>query len=253
VLLDSTSSAACTPREVPTASTASKAYRATKYITYNNVGVDLVIDKPANDTVDVLVAYHGTVFVNSKILEAAGTTLDRVKAITMRQDMMIVSVAYPEEGLLFGDNIRESEAALLWVKQKASAELGVVIKKVFLEGHSQGGYIVTRLNTMHTSDGVVANALGPLNLALRCQLEETNQLPGSPVCALLRNSYGSARTNPQPYNERSLLNFTNNFKADILFTQGLQDAQIQFSIMASFSTASQSMHNMPTTYIFGYS
>ena len=78
--------------------------------------------------------------------------------------MMIVSVAYPQEKILFGDNIVQAEAALLWLKNKAGEELGATIKKIFLGGHSQGGYVVTRLNTMHKTNGVIANAPGPLNL-----------------------------------------------------------------------------------------
>ena len=35
------------------------------------------------------------------------------------------------------------------------AALGVRIGRVFLGGHSQGGYLVTRLNTLHEVDGVV--------------------------------------------------------------------------------------------------
>lgn len=39
--------------------------------------------------------------------------------------MLLVSVAYPEENLLFGDNIHHAEAALLWMKNYAEATLGI--------------------------------------------------------------------------------------------------------------------------------
>lgn len=214
----------------------SKAFRQTRLITYNQVSVQVVIDKPTGDAFDVIVAYHGTVFTNDKILEATNTTLDQVRRITTRPQVMIVSVAYPEEGLLMGENLRESEAALLWVKERAAQELGIRIQKIFLVGHSQGGYLATRLNALHQTDGVVANGPGPLNLALRCQMEENNQLPITPTCRLQRQLSGSAATNPNPYFERSLLNFTNQFKSPILFVQGLNDAPIQ---LASWSTFRQ--------------
>ncbi|MBP7377972.1 MAG: alpha/beta hydrolase fold domain-containing protein, partial [Pyrinomonadaceae bacterium] len=139
-------------------------------ITYNNVSMDVVIDKPANYFVDVLIAYPGTVVSDANILEAARFILQRTKEITNRTDMMIVSVAYPQEGRLMGDNVREAEAALLWVKEKSRKDLKRKVRKIFLIGHSQGGYIVTRLNTMHATDGVIANAPGPLNLVYRCGL-----------------------------------------------------------------------------------
>jgi hypothetical protein len=202
-------------------------YKITKSISYNSIPVDVVIDKPANDEVDVLIVYHGTVMFDDQILNAANTTLDGFKTILERKDMMLVSVAYPEENLLMGDNILQSEAALLWVKNKASQELGITVKKIFLGGHSQGGYIVTRLNTMHATNGVIANAPGPLNLVYRCQLEENGTIPNGITCTLLKNTYGTTSANPQAYFDRSLLNFTNGFKSDILFVQGMEDSPIQ--------------------------
>lgn len=216
---------------------ADTAYQTVRKITYNGVSVDVVIDKPKNDIVDVLVLYHGTVTFDNKILEAAYNTLDGFKRILNRTDMMLVSVAYPEENLLIGDNLPFAEAALLWVKNKAAQELGITVRKVFLAGHSQGGYIVTRLNTLHATNGVIANAPGPLNLAYRCQLEETGQVPNSIACGQLANTYGAPTANPNPYFLRSLLNFTAPFKSDILFVQGLEDSPIQMYSWPTFKQA----------------
>lgn len=68
---------------------------------------------------------------DSDILAAAETTLNQFKNILNRQDMMVVSVAHPQLNILFGDNILQAEAALLWVKHKANQELGVTVKKYF--------------------------------------------------------------------------------------------------------------------------
>ena len=217
-----------TEQPIPTA------YRITKSVTYNNINVDVVIDKPALNEVDVLLVFHGTVLYDSNLMTAANTTLDKFKGILDRKDMMIVSVAYPQENVLLGDNIVKCEAALLWLKNKASQELGITVKKVFLGGHSQGGYMVTRLNTMHQTNGVIANAPGPLNLVYRCQLEENGQIQPSAVCTKLKNVYGTTSSNPNPYFQRSLLNFTNGFKSDILFIQGLSDSPIQLYTWPSF-------------------
>jgi pimeloyl-ACP methyl ester carboxylesterase len=148
--------------------------------------------------------------------------------------MMIVSVAYPQENVLLGDNIVQAEAALLWLKNNASQELGIKVKKVFLGGHSQGGYVVTRLNTMHQTNGVIANAPGPLNLVYRCELEEQGKVQSGAVCTQLRNVYGTTTNNPNAYFQRSLLNFTKGFKSDILFVQGLNDSPIQMYSWPSF-------------------
>ncbi|NBP05395.1 MAG: hypothetical protein EBV15_04125 [Bacteroidetes bacterium] len=205
------------------------AYLITKTIANDSLSVDVVIDKPKGTSFDVLMVFHGTVTYDSLILEAAYNTLDGFKRILDRKDMMIVSVAYPEENLLFGDNVKHAEAALLWVKNKAAAELGLQINKVFLAGHSQGGYVVTRLNTLQETNGVIANAPGPLNLVFRCQLEEEGKIANGVVCNLLKTKYGTTTVNPEAYQARSLLKFTNSYKSDILFVQGLDDSPIQMT------------------------
>jgi hypothetical protein len=230
----------CIREEDPVNHDPSPAYRKTITATYNGTSVDVVIDKPAGDRFDVLMVFHGTVNFDHLILQAANNSLNVFSGILDRKDMMIVSVAYPEENLLFGDNIRHCEAALLWLKNEADDELGVHVKKIFLAGHSQGGYLVTRLNTMHATDGVIANAPGPLNLLYRCQLEENGQVPGSPQCTLLRDHYGPTADQPAAYSARSLLNFTSDFKTDILFVQGLEDSPIQ---MYSWSTFREAVSN----------
>ncbi len=211
--------------------TSDPAYKITKNIRYDGVSVKVIIDKPKGSEFDVLIVFHGTIqrTVNSDdlILEAAENTLRVFKGLVDNKHLMIVSVAYPQENILFGDNIIQAEAALLWVKNSAKSEIGIDVKKIFLAGHSQGGYIVTRLNKMHQTNGVVANAPGPLNLVYRCQLEENGLIHSTHVCNLLRNHYGTTTANPKGYFERSLLNFTTGFKADILFVQGLNDSPIQ--------------------------
>jgi pimeloyl-ACP methyl ester carboxylesterase len=192
------------------------------------------VDKPALNEVDVLLVFHGTVLYDTSLMTAENNTLDKFKGILDRKDMMIVSVIYPQENVLLGDNIVQAEATLLWIKNKANQELGIKVKKVFLGGHSQGGYIVTRLNTMHQTNGVIANAPGPLNLVYRCQLEENGQIQSGAVCTKLRSVYGTTATNSTAYFQRSLLNFTKGFKSDILFVQGLSDAPIQLYSWPTF-------------------
>jgi hypothetical protein len=80
---------------------------------------------------------------------------------------------------------------------------------------------------MYQTNGVIANAPGPLNLVYRCQLEENGQVQSGAVCTKLKNVYGTTTSNPNAYFQRSLLNFTTGFKSDILFVQGLNDSPIQ--------------------------
>ena len=43
-----------------------EAYRVTQSIEYNDIAVDVIIDKPVGTDFDVLVVYHGTVGLDSK-------------------------------------------------------------------------------------------------------------------------------------------------------------------------------------------
>ena len=206
------------------------------HIDYNGIKVDAWAEGVrGSKEVDMLLVYHGTASKDSLIVDSALTILEKTRNILNRNNLMIVSVAYPEEGLLLGDNIKQSEAALLWAKNKASAELGIKINKIYLFGHSQGGYLVTRLNTMHKTDGVIANAPGPIDLSYRCQFDEKSKKAKQEfVCTLLREEYGSVFTNPIAYRDRSLISFANDYKAKILFIQGLEDSDIQMKLWPEF-------------------
>jgi pimeloyl-ACP methyl ester carboxylesterase len=157
--------------------------------------------------------------------------------------MLLVSVAYPQQNREIGEGLREAEAALLWVKNDASGALGVSVNRIFLAGHSQGAYVVTRLNTLHPTNGVIANAPGPLDFEYRCLLEERGSAPGSQECGLMVQRYGLASTNPAPYRKISLLSFTEGFKADTLYVQGLDDSAIQMRSWPLFRQAVQACKN----------
>lgn len=198
-------------------------------VNYNGVSVKIIVDKPETASADIVMTYHGTVETDDKIVEAARKTLEESKKMTSRKDVMFISVAYPEENLLMGDNLKHAEAALLWVKNKGKSALKIDTKRIFLLGHSQGGYLVTRLNTMHSTDGVIANAPGPLDFKFRCELEESGKIPASGNCQRIKNKFGSTSANPNAYLERSLLAHLEGQKSRIVFTQGMSDSKIQLS------------------------
>jgi len=227
--------AATTPMDQPAPDQPS-AGRQVRQVTFDGVTVTVIIDRPALGSIDALVVYHGSVQSDRDLLLAATTALDTFKGILDRQDMLLVSVLYPQENLPFGDGIRQAEAALLWVKRHAGPELGIRVGKVFLAGHSQGGYMVTRLNTMHSTNGVIANAPGPLDLVYRCQLEESGQILASTFCATLRRTFGPTTADPGAYQQRSLMNFVQAYTSDILFVQGLNDSPIQMHSWPNFKS-----------------
>jgi hypothetical protein len=212
-------------------------------IAYGGVSVQVVIHMPSASVKDVLVLYHPTVWFDDRILPAAENTLDNFKRLLQRDDMLLVSVAYPQQNREIGAGLREAEAALLWVRNDASRALGLSIGRVFIAGHSQGAYVVTRLNTMHQTDGVIANAPGPLDFEYRCLLEERGSAPGSQECGLMASRYGPASADPAPYRRISLLSFTAGFKADVLFVQGLGDSEIQMRSWPLFKQAVQACTN----------
>jgi poly(3-hydroxybutyrate) depolymerase len=212
----------------------SGAYTVTRSIGTSSVAVPAIIAKPVADTVDALLLFHGTVEYDSLVPGATQQTLAKFGALLDRDDLLLVSVAYPEEGLLLGDNYRHAEAALLWVRERAAQELGITVGKIYLAGHSQGGYLVTRLNAEYEVAGVIASAPGPLNLGFRCGLEEDGKLAPGLNCGRLYAAYGSTRENPGAYAARSLLGFTGQQRSPVLFVQGLDDSPIQIYSWPTF-------------------
>jgi hypothetical protein len=232
--------ASATPPPVSSPASAAQGLRT---VTYGGVSVQVVIHIPPAAVKDALVLYHPTVWFDDRIVPAAENTLENFKRLLYRDDMLLVSVAYPQQNREIGEGLREAEAALLWVKNDASGALGVSVNRIFLAGHSQGAYVVTRLNTLHPTNGVIANAPGPLDFEYRCLLEERGSAPGSQECGLMVQRYGLASTNPAPYRKISLLSFTEGFKADTLYVQGLDDSAIQMRSWPLFRQAVQACKN----------
>ena len=106
-------------------------------VAYDEVEVDVIIDRPEVDTGDVLILFHGTAGTDDKILNASQLILDNTKRMLGDREVLYVSVVYPEEDLLFGDNLKYGESAVNWVKEKMSNEMGFSIKKQFMIGHSR--------------------------------------------------------------------------------------------------------------------
>jgi hypothetical protein len=154
---------------------------------------------------DVVVVYHGTLEErgNTTIRQASETSLGfftNSTSVNIR-DKIIFSVAYPqdhisstrqydldgvgleEEDFLFGDNLVYARAALLWVKNSLNSFMSAqgiskTIGDVYTFGHSQGGALVTKLNTLETVTGVVANAPGPIQFDSTC-----SRFPYNTSCA----------------------------------------------------------------------
>lgn len=225
---------ACRKKEPAPQDKTPAAWQGLKTLSHGGVQVQAAFDVPAAAKADVILTYHGTVGFDSLIVQAAYNALDGFRRLSDRKDILYVSVAYPEENLLMGDNLAHAEAALLWVRDSLTAVFGVEVGKVFLAGHSQGGYLVTRMATRHQTDGVIANGPGPLNLVYRCGLEEQGRIPAGMTCNRLRSVYGRTDSNARAYMDRSLLNFTRGFKSDILFVQGMNDSPIQMYSWPAF-------------------
>lgn len=206
----------------------------------------LWVPTSVGNSVDIVVCYHGT-------LEQTGTTTIADASLRLRgimkddvkiNDKIIFSVAYPQDhisvtrninmltqgqldSLYFGDNIIYARAALLWAKNSLNAlltsqGLNQQINKVYLFGHSQGGSIVHKLNTIETTDGVVANAPGPIRLDETCAAAAGGT---NTTCNKL-SALGSPTSTPlssNPYYVRSVANFVTGHISKVTYLQALGD------------------------------
>ena len=169
---------------------------------------------PAYSTVgarDVIVAFHGTlpdddpdpavVATQDGIQEQAISFLNNVliNANTLSLvDKIIFSVACPQDHIsnvrqynlsgvgkeeptfLMGDNLPYARAAVKWVINSLNTFIAdnggsATIGDVYLLGHSQGGKLAAKINTLETGiAGVVSNSPGPIQFDLTCSADPTN-------------------------------------------------------------------------------
>ena len=165
----------------------------------------------AASSLDVVVVFHGTVGSGS-IADAAQTALDTfLNTTTLNvRDKIIFAAAYPQDHIsssdqynlpgvgtetstfLMGDNLAYTRAAVGWVKDSLNGYIAgqggsKTIGDVYLFGHSQGGKLVAKMNTLETGiAGVVANAPGPIQLDQTCSAD-----PGNTSCSKIAAIHGA--------------------------------------------------------------
>jgi hypothetical protein len=211
-------------------------------INYQGFSTKAILNWPEEDVENVLLAFHGTTWDDSKTIAVTEKLVNDLRPIIDKKNLLIIGVAYPQENLLIGDNLKEAHASLLWLKNKAPEELQIEINQIYLFGHSLGGYLVTRLNTLEETDGVIANAPGPLDLEFRCSLIEKNKTEDI-ACQDIRKKYGSVFKNAEAYQSRSLNHFTTNHKSKIIFIQGLDDKKLQIKLWPKFKQGFEECSN----------
>jgi hypothetical protein len=222
------------------------------YPTSTNVGPE----------VDVVLLYHGTITAAGvSPLDSAQTFMNLAttpSGLNLR-DKILFSVAYPQDAIpvwvteaespsaefpefanvldidtfYFGDGLYHAEAALLWAKENLNSYLtsvgaGKSISRVYTFGHSQGAYMVHRLNTMHRVDGVISNAPGPIDLLNRCSGAQNTI---NYTCNKIRVGFGTTTADPDAYNSRSLKEYLTGTLSPQIFTQALDDDSYQVNLM----------------------
>ena len=181
----------------------------------------------SSSSTDVILAFGGTLQDTSRVMDSALLQLNTLRNTVGIKNKTIISIAYSQDKIIGGINndLSEAEAALLWLKSNPKDILGINVNKIYLFGHSQGGYIVVRLNKKHKTDGIIANAPGPINLQMKCQDEEKKPYnQRNRDCNLIFDVYGSATgSNKQEYLNRSLISFATGQLSNALYIQGLGD------------------------------
>jgi len=199
-------------------------------------------------SIDVVVCYHPTISDSATtILQSANNMMSIMKNNVGIKDKIIFCVAYPQDAVTvaqninlltaaelsnfkFGDNLPYARAALLWAKNNlngfmSSNGITKTINKVFMFGHSQGGSLVHKLNTLEQTNGAVANAPGPIRLDLTCSAVEAVYSVNI-SCNKLFTAYGTANATPltsNQYYQRSMQPYVTGHLAPITYLQALDD------------------------------
>jgi hypothetical protein len=219
---------------------------------YNSIpvrGYVYVPDSPPPQ-MDLLIALHPSIDTpGTTPLTAAQNFLGVLTDLFGFEDRLVFSVAYPQDdipawngnpalatqlfpgidyaNLLIGDNITYVQAAYLWATNAligvlASNGVNASLSEVSAFGHSQGAYLVHRLNTLYALGQVAMNAPGPIDLLSRCANSEANG-DNNRSCKKIRDRFGSTKQIPAAYNQRSLKSFLSGLKSVGFYTQALND------------------------------
>lgn len=177
-------------------------------VSYPVMGSLYVPDYSVVGSRDVIVAFHGTLADDTAnpanqngIEEQASFFLTNIltNANTLSLvDKIIFSVAYPQDHIsnvrqynlsgvgkeeptfLMGDNLPYARAAVKWAINSLDAFIAAqggsaTIGNVYLLGHSQGGKLAAKINTLETGiAGVVSNSPGPIQFDQTCSADPTN-------------------------------------------------------------------------------
>ena len=163
-------------------------------------------------TIDAVVVFHGTLS-SGTIGQAAEDMLDRFVVTTVTnlniRDKIVFAAAYPQDHIsqsdqynlsgvgteqadfLMGDNLPYARAAIEWVKNDLNSFISFQggtkqVGDVYLFGHSQGGKLVSKINTIDTGlAGVIANAPGPIQFDQTCSAD-----PGNTSCSKVSAIHG---------------------------------------------------------------
>ena len=167
----------------------------------------------AASSIDAVVVFHGTIATTSNIAQEAANMLDRFVDTTVTnlniRDKIVFSVAYPQDhvpqakqynltgvgteeaGFLMGDNLPYARAAVGWVQNSLDAYIAAqggskTVGNVYLFGHSQGGKLVAKINTLDTGiAGVVSNSPGPIRFAQTCSASSSTS------CSKVQTAHGT--------------------------------------------------------------
>lgn len=172
-------------------------------------------------SVDVVVGFHGTLpddladpSTQDGIGEQAASLLNNVlidqNKLNLR-DKIVFSAAIPQDHItnvrqynlsgvgkeestfLMGDNLPYARAAVAWAENSLTPWLlnthGITIigNNTFIFGHSQGGALAAKINTVSTYSGVVANSPGPIQFDQTCTAD-----PNGYTCAKVAVIHGPA-------------------------------------------------------------
>jgi len=155
--------------------------------------------------IDAIVVFHGTVSGGTTLAQASEYMLDVFTDINTTnlnlKDKIVFAAAYPQDHIpqsqqynltgvgteqadfLMGDNLPYARAAVEWIKNDFNSILSLngtkEVADVYLFGHSQGGKLVSKINTIDTGiAGVVANSPGPIQFDQTCSAD-----PGNTSCS----------------------------------------------------------------------
>ncbi|RMF55492.1 hypothetical protein D6745_01815 [Candidatus Woesearchaeota archaeon] len=237
----------------PTTDNISKFYESKEVLLKtDNCSVTAFLNKPKGIDFDkVIIIAGGYTDTDKGGYNSAKRISDLVKDKFNRLGYLSLVVVYKQETGLGDKDLKDFLCAVRWAKHNAG-EYGLKLDKIYLLGHSRGGYIVSFANTIEKTNGVIANSF-VTDLRRLYEMTENKEIglydpelqkrAENIINLTIRSYSGTPDEVPKIWEQKSIIPNINKMKSRYMFTLGNDELKYAHEIMGGLEKAFESCND----------